>query len=222
MGGPPLGSSLLCLLTTTHELSPRSDLFKSCYLRKWCHNTSCYTHQTSGIISGVSAVLTSKCWLSIPNFSYTCPPVSRTPWLLSPLVWITEITSYQLNFHSSPVLPSPIHSLRCYDNYFFETQFWSGHPCLNTSVICIALKMKTIFLTWPVKSRETSLLWPLTSLTPPASLPLGHLSLSVLEPPEFSFIFSHAGVLFLPQDVCTSHSSCLDYYPSRLLKELSL
>ena len=187
---PPPGSSKTYLLTRTHDLSPRSDLFKSCYLSKWCYYFSCCMYQTAGVMSDIlssppdqSITKSVDCKsLMSPRFAH-CLQISIAT-LTSCLT--SEIISCVVNLHSFPQSypQSILHIVMRMT--FLKHSSDHGTLCLNTQWFpCFEDEDKILELTW---KEQRGCSWPLTFLTPPASTSTVHPSLSALQPHEFSFI----------------------------------
>ena len=136
-------------------------------LSKWCCCFSRYMDQPAGVVSDI--------WSSPPRESVTKPvdfkcltsPRSAHRLQVSAVTLPTCLDNGNNFLLDQPPFIPPVHSPYCNENTSFHTQFWSWHPLLKHSSGFLALRMKTKFLNWPVKIKETPLLWPLTSLTPP-------------------------------------------------------
>ena len=179
-------------------------------LSKWCHCFSCSMYQAAGVMSHIlssppqSTSVDCK-YLTPPRFAH-CLQIS-TATLTTCLDNWNNFLSDQLSF-----IP-PVHSPYCNENTFFHTQFWSLRPLLKHSSGFLALRMKTKLLNWPVKSKETSLLWPLTSLT---------LQSDKLLHIPCCLPFSLISFLLVPACPCPLPATGHLHKLSRLLRTLSL
>ena len=130
----PLCSSKTYL---TRDISPRFDLFKSCYLENGAiaSAATCTRLQGSCLTScpHLHMSLLPSLWIVSTYHLPDLPTVSRSPLLLSPLVWTTEIISCLINFH---LLPQSILHIVMRVTFFIHSS-GLGILCLNPPVVSL-------------------------------------------------------------------------------------